>query len=222
MLDDSAIHPSPGEALGTVPLFPLPNVVLLPRAVLPLHIFEERYKAMVANALNGDKRLAIALLLPGWEKAYSGQPKINPIVCVGTIISHEKLPDGKYNLLLQGSLRARVMREVQKYPYRIADLESLPESSVMEIDMSNERRRLISVLSNDPFCNMPVCRKFLELLSGSLRTGEIADLIAYNLLEDLDFKQQLLGETDPRRRAGRVVAALESGILSRRAATSSP
>src|SRR5476651_2067777 len=90
----------------TVPLFPLPNVVLFPRAVLPLHIFEERYKAMTADTLRGDGRIAMALLKPGWEKCYYQRPAIDPVVCVGTILSHEKLPDGTYNFLLQGAIRA--------------------------------------------------------------------------------------------------------------------
>src|SRR5215217_8938156 len=94
--------------LGAVPLFPLPNVVLFPAAVLPLHIFEERYKAMTADALRGERRVAMALLRPGWEKSYYGRAAIEPVVCVGRILSHEKLVDGKYNFLLQGTLRARV------------------------------------------------------------------------------------------------------------------
>ena len=67
----------------SVPLFPLPNTVLFPRAVLPLHIFEERYKTMTADALRGRRQIAMALLRPGWEKSYYGAPEIEPIVCVG-------------------------------------------------------------------------------------------------------------------------------------------
>src|SRR3954464_4040637 len=87
---------------AAVPLFPLPNVVLFPRAILPLHIFEERYKLMTADALAGDRQIAMALLQSGWEKNYYGRPAIEPIVCVGTILNHERLADGKYNFLLQG------------------------------------------------------------------------------------------------------------------------
>src|SRR5689334_24875244 len=86
---------SPLFSLSAVPLFPLPNVVLFPRAILPLHIFEERYKAMTADALQGDRVIAMAMLKPGWEKNYYGTPPIDPIVCVGSIWSHERLPDGK-------------------------------------------------------------------------------------------------------------------------------
>src|SRR4051794_8696910 len=113
-------HPAPHEpgrgsapALSsTIPLFPLPNVVLFPRAVLPLHIFEERYKLMTADAIAGRRQIAMALLRQGWEKSYYGRAEVEPVVCVGTILSHEKLPDGKYNFLLQGHARARVVKEL--------------------------------------------------------------------------------------------------------------
>src|SRR3954470_5194925 len=96
---------------SAVPLFPLPNVVLFPRAVIPLHVFEERYKAMTADALRGDRRIAMALLCPGWEKSYHARPAIERVVCVGRILSAERLPDGKYNFLLQGEARAVIVAE---------------------------------------------------------------------------------------------------------------
>src|SRR5437763_16029642 len=83
--------------LSAVPIFPLPNVVLFPHVILPLHIFEERYKQMTADALTGPRQIAMALLKPGWEKDYYQRPGIEPVVCVGTIVSHEMMPDGKYN-----------------------------------------------------------------------------------------------------------------------------
>src|SRR5881275_2591828 len=111
------------DDLSSVALFPLPSVVLFPRAVLPLHIFEDRYRAMTADALIGDRRIAMALLKPGWEKTYYGKPEIEPVVCVGRILSHEKLADGKYNFLLQGELRARIVRELPAdQTYRRAQL----------------------------------------------------------------------------------------------------
>src|SRR5256885_15605887 len=102
---------------AAVPLFPLPNTVLFPHAVLPLHIFEERYKRMTADALAGDRLIAMALLTPGWEKQYYSRPEIAPVVCVGRIISHEKLPAGKYHLLPQGETRARLIQEPRDLPY---------------------------------------------------------------------------------------------------------
>jgi Lon protease-like protein len=198
------------DETAAVPLFPLPNVVLFPQAVLPLHIFEERYKTMTADALAGDRLIAIALLQPGWEKNYHGAAAIAPVVCIATILAHERLVDGKYNLLLQGTARATVVRELTLHPYRTAELQALEEPKVLEIDLSNQRRALISIFSNGRFSSVPLCQKFLEMLSSPASTGDIADLVAFNLLDDLRLKQQLLSEPDPRRRTERVAAALES------------
>ncbi len=210
MVDDSPASPAAAVPFAAVPLFPLPHVVLYPRAILPLHIFEERYKSMIADVLKGDRRIAMALLLPGWEKTVSAQPKVDPTICTGTIAAHEKLADGTFNLLLVGEERARIISEIQQHPYRIAQFEPLQIAPVMEIDLSNERRRLIAVFSNGQFANAPVCQKFLDMLAGSQSTSEIADQVAFNVLEDIKFKQQLLAETDHRRRVSRIVAAVET------------
>src|SRR4051812_37931477 len=103
---------SKNETLAEVPLFPLPNVVLFPRAILPLHIFEERYKQMTEDALASRRLVAMALLKPGWEKTYHQKhTPVDPVVCVGYIMQHERLEDGKFNFLLQGQMRARIVRE---------------------------------------------------------------------------------------------------------------
>src|SRR5438876_24312 len=142
MIEDAAID------LASVALFPLPSVVLFPRAVLPLHIFEDRYRAMTADALAGQRRIALALLQPGWEKSYYGKPEIEPVVCVGQILSHERLPDGKYNILLQGELRARIVRELSDdKPYRLVQLQPIEQIPAMEIDLEDQRRRLLELFS---------------------------------------------------------------------------
>src|SRR3954469_17833453 len=128
-------------SLAAVPLFPLPNVVLFPRAVLPLHIFEDRYKAMTADVLAGNRLIARALRKPGWEKNYYQAPAIEPVVCVGEILSWEQLPDGKYNFLLQGRVRARVMSESKWKAYRVGELNALEETATLEIDLEKERAR---------------------------------------------------------------------------------
>jgi uncharacterized protein len=197
--------------LGVVSLFPLPNVVLFPRAVLPLHIFEERYKAMTAAALAGDRRIAIALLKPGWEKNYYQRPAIEPIVCVGNILESEKLPDGKYNLLLQGAVRARVLRELDaSKPYRRAELQELPEKQPMEIDLANERQRLAAIFGDGALANTPVGRQIRLILSSPMPTAHVADLVAFNFLDDVAMKQSLLAEPDPAERIRRILNAVET------------
>jgi Lon protease-like protein len=197
--------------LSAVPLFPLPNVVLFPRAVLPLHVFEERYKTMTSDALGGDRLIAMALLRPGWEKNYYNKPAIEPVVCVGKILTHERLDDGKYNFLLQGTMRAKIAREhsTHDHPYRTAELIPLEESPVMEIDLGGEREKLISMFSEAELGRTPVGRQFGQMLSSPLSTADIVDLIAFNFLENLELKQSLLADTDVRHRVGRTVRALE-------------
>ncbi|MGB7156884.1 MAG: LON peptidase substrate-binding domain-containing protein [Tepidisphaeraceae bacterium] len=202
--------PQPRELdLSAVPLFPLPNVVLFPRAVLPLHIFEERYKAMTADALAGDRVIAMALLRPGWEKCYYGAPPIEPVVCAGKILTHERLPDGKYNFLLQGIARGRVVGEDKSRLYRVGQLELLAEADVMEIDLENERHRLTCMFSEGCCANLPVVKQFRQMLSSTMPTAEIADLLAFNFIEDVGLKQSLLAETDPRARVERLIGVLE-------------
>jgi Lon protease-like protein len=210
------IAPSPAASrLEAVPLFPLPNVVLFPRAILPLHIFEERYRAMIADALVGDRQVAMALLRPGWEKSYHGRAEIEPIVCVGTILSHEQLPDGNYNLLLQGHTRATVVAEtmggVVECPYRLATLEPLAEPAVFEIDLEPERQQMIQLFDSSAFGAIDAANTFRQLVnSDGLPTTMVADLIAFTFLEDVWLKQSLLAEPDGRKRVGRTIGAMQS------------
>ena len=194
----------------TAPLFALPNIVLFPRAVLPLHIFEDRYKKMTADALAGERLVAMALLRPGWEREYYGRPAIDPVVCVGKILSWEKLEDGKYNFLLQGQARGRIVREEPSVPYRRAKIETIAETKVMEIDLTNHRQRLMEMFSTRPLVKLAAAAEIRKIVGSSLGTGEVADLIAYHLLNDVRIKQALLGEGDVLRRVERVIAAVNA------------
>jgi Lon protease-like protein len=206
-----AVQPDTGrQCLGEVPLFPLPNVVLFPRAVLPLHIFEERYKTMTADTLSSSRQVAMAMLKPGWERDYYHRPPIEPVVCVGKILSHERLSDGTYNFLLQGDTRAIVVSERMHHGYRIAELQTLPETPVMEIDLAAERDRLIELFSAGILARAPLARQFRKILYSPIPTPGVADLIAFNLLDDIALKQQLLAEPDVRRRIHRTIEALEA------------
>ncbi|HEX9492867.1 MAG TPA: LON peptidase substrate-binding domain-containing protein, partial [Thermoanaerobaculia bacterium] len=95
-----------GEFL--LPLFPLPNLVFFPRTRLPLHVFEPRYRRMVADAVAADQRFGIVLLRPGWESDYFGAPPIFSCGTVGQIEQAVPLDDGRYNILVRGEVRFRV------------------------------------------------------------------------------------------------------------------
>ena len=113
-----------------IPLFPLPGVVLLPGTLLPLHIFEPRYRAMVADALSGENTIGMAMLKPGSERA-GAVPEIFPIGGAGRIIASERLSDGRYDIVLQGVFRYRVLDESPPSPYRVARVEEI-ESILQE------------------------------------------------------------------------------------------
>jgi Lon protease-like protein len=125
----------------TIPIFPLPNVVLFPNVFLPLHIFEPRYRAMVGDALGGDRIIGMVLLQPGYEADYNGRPPVFPIGCAGVITHAEPLNDGRFNIVLRGLERFRITGEEgdSERTYRLAQIDSLPET--VPEDHRNELRR---------------------------------------------------------------------------------
>ncbi|HSI36129.1 MAG: LON peptidase substrate-binding domain-containing protein [Phycisphaerae bacterium] len=198
------------EFPAAVPLFPLPNVVLFPRAILPLHIFEERYKQMTADVLRGHRQVAMALLRRGWERDYYGRPAVDPVVCVGTIVSHERLADGRYNFLLEGHTRARIVREIATEPYRLAELEPLTEVNSDEGGLLALRSALAGLFRRESYASLPAGRQIRELLARGVPTAVAADLAAFHLLSEhpVELRQELLGEADVRERVRRVVDAV--------------
>src|SRR4249919_3398194 len=93
-------------------VFPLPSAVLFPHAALPLHVFEPRYRALVSDCLATDQVMGLAQLEPGWDSAYQGRPPVRRWLCAGRVVWSEALSDGRYNILLQGLSRAKVVREL--------------------------------------------------------------------------------------------------------------
>src|SRR5262247_1293628 len=89
-------------------LFPFPNVVLFPKGILPVYVFEPRYRAMMAHALQGDQTVCVALFKPGWEADYHGSPEVYPIGCVGRVVQHQLLEGGRYAVTLQGETKVAI------------------------------------------------------------------------------------------------------------------
>jgi Lon protease-like protein len=130
-----------GVTLPTIPIFPLPNVVFFPKVFLPLHIFEERYKCMIHDALRRDQKIGMILLQEGWERDYFGAPPVHQIGCVGKIEAHEKLPQGRFNILLRGLSRFKIADFVQEDPYRIARIRLLDDDPLLlETDQQMHER----------------------------------------------------------------------------------
>src|SRR5215212_11484498 len=133
----------------TIPIFPLPNVVLFPNVFLPLHIFEPRYRAMLADALAGDRIIGMTLLMPGYEADYQGRPPVYPIGCAGVITHSEQLPDGRSNLVLRGIEKFRILEEDASREYRLARVEALPEivNDADRLLLKPRRHRLEALLA---------------------------------------------------------------------------
>jgi Lon protease-like protein len=135
-----------------IPIFPLPNVVLFPAALLPLHIFEPRYRAMVADALEGERLIGLVMLRPGWERQYEGTPDVYPVGCAGFITHADRLPDGRYNIMLRGIEKFRILEERPERDgaerYRIAHIDAIKEvRSGNGAAVQDARRRLEQLIA---------------------------------------------------------------------------
>jgi len=135
---------------STIPIFPLPNVVLFPGVFLPLHIFEERYRALVRDALAGDRLIGIVLLRPGWEDDYEGAPEVYDLGCAGLITHSERLEDGGFNIVLHGMAKFRILSEEQEvWSYRRARVEMLdePMGDAVREEIRGRRHQLETLLA---------------------------------------------------------------------------
>jgi Lon protease-like protein len=120
---------APTDAVpAVIPIFPLEVTMLFPGVSRPLHIFEPRYRAMVADALKGDRIIGMTTLKPGYEANYDGRPPIYEIGCAGVITEFEELPGGRFNIVLRGVVKFRVTGEDQSRSYRLANVEAVPEA----------------------------------------------------------------------------------------------
>lgn len=116
--------------LRALPIFPLPNVVLLPGSVLPLNVFEPRYVDLVNHVLKNGQYIGVPLLRPGFQADYEGSPKVESVFGVGRLISHQRLADGRWFIRLEGQARVRMVREIEcTSRFRQVEAELLPEES---------------------------------------------------------------------------------------------
>lgn len=136
----------------SLPIFPLPNVVLFPNVFLPLHIFEPRYRQMTADALAGDRIIGMVLLRPGYEADYDGAPPVYATGCSGLITHSEQLEDGRYNVVLRGLEKFSIHSEELPAPgrlYRSAVISPIHEAVTdgQRMTLSLERIRLQRLLA---------------------------------------------------------------------------
>jgi Lon protease-like protein len=114
------------ETPKIIPIFPLPNLVLFPGVRLPLHIFEPRYREMIADVVEDHGIIGMILLKGEWENDYHGQPDVFAVGCAGRLDSVVKLPDGRFNVVLDALSEFRITRELRDKSYRRAEVEWCP------------------------------------------------------------------------------------------------
>jgi Lon protease-like protein len=195
---------------STIPLFPLPNVVLFPNVCLPLHIFEPRYREMVADALDADRIIGMVLLRPGWEGEYEGRPSIYSVGCAGLITHVERLPEGRFNLVLRGLHKFKVSEEDHSRRYRMATIDPILES-VAEADRATigaERRRLESLL-----VPRPEGRGVDPKVPPSMPDEELVNSLAQYLDLEMVEKQALLERDGLVERCKSLIDLLEMKVI---------
>src|SRR5262249_4160853 len=166
-----------------IPVFPLPNVVLFPQVMLPLHIFEPRYRLMTADALAGDRFLGMVLLRPGWESDYQGRPAVYPVGCLGRILAEQRLDDGRFNLVLRGVARMRLSKEIeQDKPYRYARAELLTDLAVPPTAETVQLREELAAEATRWFQAMGAgAEQLYKLLQSNLTLGPLSDVLSFAL-----------------------------------------
>jgi Lon protease-like protein len=206
---------------GSARLFPLPNLVLFPTVVQPLHIFEPRYRQMTAEALAGDRLIALALFEPGWEEdQYEGEPNLFPIACLGRIIADQTLPDGRYNLLLRGLRRIRIIEEIPSEKlFRSARVELLDDVVSDDLEAAMHVRRQLSEAVLLRYGHSDANREQLQALFNSeMLLGNLCDVLAFALPLTGAAKQALLAEIVVLDRAQLLLDSLETMPLPKHAA----
>src|SRR5262245_50664192 len=200
-----------GAMTDVLGVFALPRVVLFPGATLPLHVFEPRYRSLVRDALEGERRFALALLKPGFEPYYEGTPEIYPIGCAGRIDDVVPLPDGRFLLTLTGTSRVEFGSMTSRAPYRRHEVRYLEEREPEKGSRAAEETLLRLLSAHQQIVSALSGRGTVPLGTG-LPFGETVNRIALALDIEPSVKYGLLENGDVQARAERIAALLESAL----------
>jgi len=176
-----------------VPVFPLPGVFLFPHQVLPLHVFEPRYRAMVKDLLDGPGRLVIATTLAGERETADHAPELAPVAGLGEILRHEQLPDGRYTMWVLGLTRVHLHEVPSDHPYRLVEVLPFVETGVPDDEaagLSQELREATSQRLKEP---LP--------LPETTPPGLLADLLLQTLQAPRSLVERAFSEPDVQARA---------------------
>ena len=190
-----------------VPVFPLPDTVLFPGTFLPLHVFEPRYRKLLATCLDSERRMGIALLQPGWEADYYGTPTVHGLVGVGEIVDHVPFSDGTSDIVLRGACRARLVGYRQEKPFRIAVVQRAPETHETQGFEEPVSFMKAAFASGLPRGLAHVVANLLALASQPF--GRVVDVVCSALVSEPSLRQSLLETLDAEQRLWRLGSILE-------------
>jgi len=195
----------------TIPIFPLEDVMLFPEMSVPLHIYEPRYKAMIADALKGNHVIGMVLLRPGYEKDYDRSPSVFQVGCAGVINEVEELPNGEYNIVLGALTKYRITREEASKPYRVAHVTAIADttSPTDKAALSARRKRLEGLIQESG--GRTGLRGIPDGISDERLVNGISQLAH---IDELD-RERLLEQPNPLARADALIAILEKSIAER-------
>jgi Lon protease-like protein len=192
----------PGEALAALPLFPLPRIALFPGCILPLHVFEPRYRAMLADVLASHRCIGMVRILGEEEDP----PSLERVAGLGVVVEHEVLADGRSNILLQGRARVAIRELPFESPYRRARARVLPERDTA---VSEVERAALHTAATGFVARVKGHDDEVDLhLPVDLEPSALADVCAHHLLLDPDARQRALEELDVAARVRAVTGEL--------------
>lgn len=204
--------------LRRLPVFPLPNAVLLPGGHLPLHVFEPRYRALVRDALASDRMLAVALLREDESgAAESGPPAFHAVTGLGRISAQTELPDGRFYVLLEGLMRTRVVQELRSdEPYRLVRAIPVPDDEPMDWDRFSLSGKILRRLVLDLARHLPedTGGPLVKACTKERDPGRLADIVGSAILADNEQRQRFLEESDAERRLDLMTLAI-SAVLQK-------
>ncbi len=209
----SGLAPTTAAELASVPVFPLPTTVFFPGIVIPLHIFEPRYRRMVQDTMAGEQLLAIAMIVPGDEE--NERPSLSTIAGVGRIIHCEKLVGGRYNILVHGFARGELAEELpcpegyRRFRVRLLPAPDERATSAARDELSRLERSVWSLLARSQTTDAQLA----EVVRSTPDPVQLADILAATVIPDPNTQQEILAAADLRLRLAMVNDAL-AGVLA--------
>lgn len=197
----------------TVPVMTLPHTVFFPQALLPLHIFEPRYRQMLRDVLARDRLFAVARLDPTLAAQPGADEPAHHVATVGIIRACQKADRESSNLLLQGLCRVEIQSTIRQHPYRVIAIRPLNTTAGgFHNQLETERLEVMRLLNVRRRLGTPTPKGLTRFLESIEDFDSFADLAAFNLCEDSAIKQKLLEELDTRRRLQLFAAQLKAEI----------